>query len=362
MSASKPIVVHLLAGDACRERLAVLHALVEQPAGEFAHRVIRLESTAPPYRDAELIRTPLELGWLKTRMLRRTLAGDHPFTILHAWSPRALAWCPADAPLLVEAQSVAEAESLWQKLATGNVAISCPTESLRRQLGRRGIPAESTVLLRDVADGRPADGAERTELRERLGWSAETVGIVAVPPASRATGTFVAAWAVMVLGESKPNVRLLLRKDGREARRVMRLAEAIERSHLVTLVDRSWTAAMMQAADIAVYLPGGSAPLGGLAAAMAAGCPLATTGVPSVREVLRDGVEARFCPPADPETTARLLLKMTEQPEETARLGQAARARATELFGVSVGVAAYERVYANLAAGRRAAAVCVASS
>ncbi|MBF0499646.1 MAG: glycosyltransferase [Candidatus Riflebacteria bacterium] len=65
---------------------------------------------------------------------------------------------------------------------------------------------------------------------------------------------------------------------------------------------------------------------------MAAGVPVLASDIPSVRELMSDGVEGRFVRPNRPTDLARAVRIMLEHPETLAEMGEAGRRKVRELF------------------------------
>lgn len=60
--------------------------------------------------------------------------------------------------------------------------------------------------------------------------------------------------------------------------------------------------------------------------AMAYGCPIVTTSVGGIPELVQDGVNGLLCPPADPGSLAERILRLIQDAPLRKKLGQAARA------------------------------------
>jgi glycosyltransferase involved in cell wall biosynthesis len=63
----------------------------------------------------------------------------------------------------------------------------------------------------------------------------------------------------------------------------------------------------------------------GIVEAMAYGCPIVTTSVGGIPEVIQDGINGLLCPPADPACLAENIERLIENPTLRLRLGRAAR-------------------------------------
>jgi sugar transferase (PEP-CTERM/EpsH1 system associated) len=87
--------------------------------------------------------------------------------------------------------------------------------------------------------------------------------------------------------------------------------------------------------------------------AMASGLPVVATHVGGNGELVLDGVTGELVPAGEPVAMAAALVRRFDDPHGTARMGQAARARAVREFGIPVMVDAYAQLYRALLAGQR---------
>lgn len=171
------------------------------------------------------------------------------------------------------------------------------------------------------------DRAQAAELRARLNLGPRHTVVIALPPVERCTGTFAAAWAVMLVEKVRPDVRLVIPAGGREQQRVRRLVRACRHEHVVRFADPEVSPTELALlADVALFLPAREAPVSGLLSAMEVGRPIVATAVPTVTEFLTDGHSAWLCRPGSPQDAARRLLQALDRPDESRRLAAAARA------------------------------------
>lgn len=82
--------------------------------------------------------------------------------------------------------------------------------------------------------------------------------------------------------------------------------------------------------------------------AMAAGLPVVATPVGAIGSVVADGEHGRLVPVGDAKALSGALTALAEDPALRTRMGQAARARCTEVFSIESTVDAYMRVYRAL--------------
>jgi glycosyltransferase involved in cell wall biosynthesis len=86
--------------------------------------------------------------------------------------------------------------------------------------------------------------------------------------------------------------------------------------------------------------------------AMAAGLPVVSTNVGGVSEAIEDGVSGLLAPPGDPESLARQIARMLDDPAASARMAQRARSVAAEGFSTAAIAARLACVYERALARR----------
>jgi glycosyltransferase involved in cell wall biosynthesis len=92
---------------------------------------------------------------------------------------------------------------------------------------------------------------------------------------------------------------------------------------------------------------------GTLMEAMATGVPVVGTDVGGTNELVVDGESGLLVPAYDPPALARALARLLDDPDLRARIGAGGRRRMEECFSLEAMVEAKERLYRDLAGGRR---------
>ena len=369
MSVAQPLVIHVVAADISFGKLAVLRTLVACGDLGVRQRVVHVGRghlrLAGPNDRVVHVRAPLDQAWVGARafrrMLRRLAIERGTPLILHVWSPVALDWVALPAAwrwtLLAEAEPGTDLRRAgrWLNEGVSGSAVGFVGATARTcaRLSEYGVPARNCVLIREFVDPVAFGRVDPAGLRERLALGADCKALAVLPPASRASGTFIAAWAALLVGKTREDIRLLVPAAGRERDRVRGLLRSCRHEHVARHLDKGVSLAeVLAAADLAVYTPLADAPVTGLAWAMASGCPLVASRIPAVTELLSDGENAWLCQPNSAHDAARRMLHALERPDESRQQAAAAQKQAARLFDQGRMLAQYGRAYASLAAGR----------
>jgi D-inositol-3-phosphate glycosyltransferase len=230
------------------------------------------------------------------------------------------------------------------------------------ELRRLGIPAERVTVVpcgvdrdrflpddprearprRGTAEARPWRLLSLGRLVERKGVGTVVEALPALPDAE----------LVIAGGPSADEV-----DADPEARRLAALADRLrvrDRVRFVGSVARDDVPALIRSADVVVatpwYEPFGIVPL----EAAACGRPLVGSAVGGLLDSVQHGVTGLLVPPRDPDSLARALRELLDDPAARRRMGAAARRRAVELYGWDCVARDTEAAYRSLLAGRDA--------
>jgi len=251
--------------------------------------------------------------------------------------------------------SPAERLGLERRVAAevDGVVATCRDEV--HELARMGVPTDHVRVVPcgvDTAHFTP-DGVEPAELprtaRPRLLAVGRLVERKGFDLAVRALVDLPGVELVVVGGPPAEQL-----DTDPEARRLRSLAAELgvgDRLVLTGQWPHSTMPALYRSADVVLavpwYEPFGITPL----EAAACGRPLVGAAVGGLLDSVEDGVTGRLVPPRDVPALVRGVRDLLEHPEEAARMGRAARARAVERFDWSVVAAQTEAVLDATARG-----------
>ncbi len=208
--------------------------------------------------------------------------------------------------------------------ATAFVAVS---EADRRSLvDVVGVPAAKTRVMPIAAmTPRPVPTRDRAAVRGELGLgTAFTVGTVAYLRPQKALDVLLRAFALF--RATHPDARLVIVGDGPEEGRLRLLASELGIESALTLVGRRRDVPELLLAFDAFALSSDyeGTPLVIHEAALA-GCPIVSTNVGGIAEVVPDEECALLVPPQDPAALAAALERVADDPEQARTRAAAAR-------------------------------------
>ena len=235
--------------------------------------------------------------------------------------------------------------------------IVCCSESARAVYARRGFAAERLTVIPNGFDTdvfRP-DPAARLDVRRELGLApdATLIGLVARYDPFKDHANFLRAAAA--LKSHLPDVHFLLCGDrvdpGNETLASMVAALGL-RGHCHLLGPRRDVPRLQAGLDLATSSSVSEAFPLAIGEAMACGVPCVATDVGDSASIV--GETGRVVPPRNPRALAAAWEELLAlAPDARRRLGQAARLRVQERYGLAATTRRYEDLYETLHAGSR---------
>jgi glycosyltransferase involved in cell wall biosynthesis len=313
---------------------------------EFTERGITPEALA--------IRSALDVRCLRDliRILRRrrvTVLHSHEFSMA-VYGAAAARWLRL--PHVITMHGNMWMTDAWRRRAalrwairnsTATVAVSQET---RRQLETDlGLPDHA---IGTVWNGMPDVPGDRQPVRAELGLAPETVLLVALGTLIERKGHAVLLQSLAELTRRHPGLswHLAIAGDGPERERLAALAAEggiAERVHLLGF--RSDVANLLAAAEVFVMPSWWEGLPLALLEAMFAGNAIVASDVSGIPEAIPGPEYGILVPPRDAPALTAALADVLRDGTLRARLGQAAQARAREVFSVERMARDYERLY-----------------
>ena len=209
-----------------------------------------------------------------------------------------------------------------------------------------GLPEEKLRIIPNGVSPAPESSVSREELLASLELPKESmlIGLVArLWPQKRIKD---AIWAADLLKVVRDDVHLLIIGDGPHRRRLRQYrdqAEIVDKVHF--LGERHDVADLMPHFDVVWSTSAYEGLSNVIMEAMAAGRPVVATDIPGTNELITHGETGMLFPIGDRAALAGCTKALLEQPEAAQRLGEAARERILDEYGIDKMVARYADVY-----------------
>ena len=238
------------------------------------------------------------------------------------------------------------------KRVTAIVAVS---ESIRRGLISRGVPADKIEVIHSGTDTeRFHPGVDRLRVRRELGLGPEHYLVTQIGLRSQ-KGTLD---AMKIVAAKAPQARLLF-VGANEAKAAIFREKATARGlsdRMLILLYRDDVPEILAASDVCVDASyEGLGLTGSLREALAVETPVIGTEIEGNPELIRDGETGYLFPPRDIDALARSILRMVEDPERARTMARAGRNRVEAEFSMLAKIDRTEALYRRLLSARRPA-------
>ena len=363
-------ICHLFESQAPDETIAASHQLVERLSTErYDHRFIALDGGTAERFDSRAAGNARKIHRIPRRFrldvttgprLRRFLL-EHPVDLLHAWGLDAMTIAAGAlrgiTPIVATLTNPSEDRqwSRWFQAVEmqGTMAIATPSGIVQRRAIEAGIDPENTVVIRPGVDFHALGEAKRLTTRESLGLPDDARVLLTLQAPTRDGGHYHAAWAAAILRQMFGDLRIIIPGVSREQRRIRRFADSLPIDDLFTFTGHERPLAeLLAVADLVIVAAVNDIPSTPLAWAMAAGVPIVGSAVPAVTEFIADRSNGLLCKPGLPILLAKRIRTALDDPRQTARLADAARSQAFEVFSMRRCADQYDNFFENVLAGR----------
>ncbi len=286
-------------------------------------------------------------------------------SLVHAWSAQ-LAGIGGEVardigcPLVVSLEALPAGRKLTKLLGRvdrcgGLITVTSQADQAR--LVADGAEESLIQVLPPAA--KPIDGCDklRKETRQELGIPEDMLVMVAPDSLVRGAGQKIAIWGFALSRQVLPELRLLIPGNGPEKPRAHFFAAMNGYGDEVIFTGTQFSQdQLLAAADLAVFFhqePRGAIYLAG---AMAAGKAIAATALPGLLEYAPHGQVSMVSRLASPRGAGGVLLKLLDDPQLRAKLGQAACDIAKKLFKPELIRSRLDQIYSQASSQEHAPA------
>lgn len=326
--------------------------LIAHPDGELRKRAAEGMEFLPLAPRTEM---DLSAAWKLSRAIKQ-LRPD----VVHAHDPHGVAMAamalsmstqPKRAPLVaarrVDFRLKGNALSRWKYDQVDR--FICSSEAIRQILVADGVAPSRAVTVHEGIDLAHVEAAPAVNLHEQL-WlphGAPIVGNVAALVPHKGQRHLVEAAAIVV--RQAPDTRFVIAGEGelRETLEHLIKHHGLEK-HVILTGFRPDALSLHKAFDIFVMSSVTEGLGTSLLDAMACGKPIVATTAGGIPEVVRDGRTGFLVPPRDHQAMAEAILKLLQDDELRAKMGEAGRSLAYSYFSVDRMVKETLDVYASV--------------
>jgi glycosyltransferase involved in cell wall biosynthesis len=224
------------------------------------------------------------------------------------------------------------------------VAVSAAAES---RLLDAGTPVQRLRCIPDAVDPEHIRLTSASGVIDSVTSAGPTVLSVGHLSPEKGHRILLAAWPSIL--ERVPDARLLIAGEGPEWSRLLALIHTLDLTASIRLLGfREPIGDLLANADVFV-MPSLEEGLGSAALeAMRMSLPVVASRAGGLTEAVVDGRTGLLVPPGEPGPLADAVVRLLENSEERARMGEAARLRARTTFSAERMAAAYLRIYREL--------------
>jgi glycosyltransferase involved in cell wall biosynthesis len=338
--------------------------LLDAAADYQSQSAVRQLSADASGETTGLVRT-IGRGGNYSTLLRAVLvlrSGEDQFDLLHAWGHRALlvAAIASRKPIVYTPDRYPTGPDIRVLRAIHGarpLQTACSTDTIRRALVTRGLPAYHCHLIRPGVEFARINRRRDTKLRSALGFDESDYVLLACGESTRPAAHQLAVWATTILHVLEPRYRLLVWGRGDHADQVERFAIKTRQAGLISIAERALRRAvefeqLLPAADAVLITATEPVATLSISICMAAGLPIVAVVSPTVAELLEDRHTCLMVRQPKPRLIAQRILDLQQDPGLQWSISDMARTEAYEFFSLSRMLSQHRTVYSQMIAGQ----------
>lgn len=282
-------------------------------------------------------------AWWRLRGWLKQLQPD----VIHTWLFAANAYgrlaarAVPKASVIVSERCVDSWKAAWQhwldrKLLPATDRVVGNSQSVVDFYREHGVPDDKLVSIPNGIEPLPPPSIDRAALLARLGFPPDAFVVVYVGRLADQKRVNDMIWAVELLRQVRPQLRLVLVGDGPARDNLERLARDIQAHEHVRFVGRQDDVENWLNLANAFWLASGFEGMSNsLMEAMSAGKACVVSDIPPNRELVAQGRTGFLAPLRDTAAMVQFTRRLIDEPGLAGQLGDAARRRMVEDFSVA---------------------------
>jgi glycosyltransferase involved in cell wall biosynthesis len=217
-----------------------------------------------------------------------------------------------------------------------NRIVSCGQTMKSQLVGGCGFPPEQVTSIPTGIDfARFAPARSRSQVRQELGIAEDEFAVLMVGVIRSVKRHEIALRAFQVFLEKHPGAQLLLAGEGPMRERMVELAAELGITGKVRFLGhREDVPDLMAAADLLLLTSRSEGVPQAVTQALGLGLPVVATAVGGVPELIIHERTGLLVPPEDPHAAAEAMLRVADDAQLAARLGEAGRRHALAEFSL----------------------------
>jgi glycosyltransferase involved in cell wall biosynthesis len=348
--------LHLIDGTFGWEQRITINQLQTRLSDEQCRQVVASVDAGVRPDGIRAFHRTAGMNWSAAPALRKYLA-EHPCDVIHAWGPDAAAVACMVVPSstriswsVFDPLTALQHRKLLTTLSTERLAaVICASQTVERRFVECGIQKSKCVIIRPGIDFARINNAQSGLLRAQVGIRAGERMIIMPPLQHDDAGEDDIFSAVTMCRYLDDQIRLVIPgKSTRQRQTVDRARRLLFDHFVVDPPDSIPTEELIAVADLLVAAPKRDTSSTAIAWAMAASVPVVATAVYSNAEMLAHKVNCRLVKPAEGRFMALALVPHLAVGDEAAKMADAARGQAFQVFGLRRCMDQHLKLYQNL--------------
>ncbi|NOX58765.1 MAG: glycosyltransferase [Planctomycetes bacterium] len=288
----------------------------------------------------------------------RSLCLQNSCDIIHAWGAPAAtasrAALPDSAPIVTTVFDPGLAQPFVRMLLaaqqSGNLAVACSTERVRRRMVEQGIDFDACAVIRPGVNFKTIGAVDRNKVRAELGIPHDSLVAITPDPPSQRGCHRTALWSVLMRTHLGGDTRLIVPGRSSTTADLRRFAACSENPPAVIFAcEGRRFEELLPATDVLIYAAIEDVSTTAIAWAMASSVTIVSPATYCVAEMLANDLNAILFKAEDYWTRrGRQICAKLDSAKDASKIREVARGQAYEVFSLRRTVDQHRQLYENL--------------